>query len=90
MKNRFKIHSYISPSSSFIGLVIFIFIILSLIMFSFFGIIAFIIASVIAVVASVIRLIMPSRKKFKNYNPATKTLTLEENDYEIIEDDSQK
>lgn len=69
------------------GLVIFIFIILFLVMFSFFGIIAFIIASVIALVASVIRFIKPSRKKFKDYNPGTKTLTLEEKDYEIIEDD---
>ena len=88
MNNKPKIHFYRSSSSPLLVFILLFFVILGLILFSFFGIIALIAAGVFALVASVLRFIMPSKsKKFKNYNSTTNTLTLEEKDYEIIEDD---
>ena len=72
----------------FLIFVFIFFIIIGLILFSSFGIIALIAAGVLALVTSVIRFLFPSRfKRFDNYNPRTKTLTLQEKDYEIIDDD---
>ena len=88
MNNKPKIHYYKSTVSPFFVFVILFFVIMGLILFSFFGIIAFIAAGIFAIIASVLRFIMPSkRKKFADYNSRTNTLTLEEKDYEIIEDD---
>ena len=89
MSNKFKIHFHKSTASSFMIFMLLLFVVLGLILFSFFGIIAFIAAGIFALLASALRLIMPSRsKKFNNYDSKTKTLTLEEKDYEIIEDDN--
>lgn len=88
MNNKPKIHYYKSTASPFLVFVILFFVIMGLILFSFFGIIAFIAAGIFAIIASVLRFIMPSkRKKFTDFNSRTNTLTLEEKDYEIIEDD---
>ena len=88
MNKKPKIHFYKSSASPFLVFIILFFVIMGLILFSFFGIIAFIAAGIFALVASVLRFIMPSKKKkFNNYNSRTDTLTLEEKDYEIIEDD---
>ena len=88
MSNKPKIHYYKSSASPFFIFIFLFFLILGLILFSFFGIIAFIAAGIFALVASVLRFIMPSRKKkFEDFNERTNTLTLEEKDYEIMEDD---
>ena len=88
MNNKPKIHYYKSGGSPFFIFVILLLIIMGLILFSFFGIIAFIVAGILALITSVVRFIFPSkRKRFNDYNSRTNTLTLEEKDYEILDDD---
>ncbi|MGI9553982.1 MAG: hypothetical protein ACR2NC_03570 [Thermodesulfobacteriota bacterium] len=88
MNEKPKISFYKSTTSPFLVFIILFLVVTGLILFSFFGIIAFIVAGIFALIASAIRFIMPSKsKKFNNYNSRTNTLTLEEKDYEILDDD---
>ena len=88
MNNKPKIYNYRGSFPPFLIFIFFVFLILGLILFSFFGIIAFIAAGVLALVTSVVRFIFPSKfRKFDNYNPRTKTLTLEEEDYEVLDEE---
>ncbi len=87
MKNKFKIRGHKSTNSAFTAFMFSIFTVLALILFSFFGIITLITCSVFALIASALRFVTPSGKKNANYDIRTKTLTLEKNDYEVIEND---
>ena len=88
MNNKPKVHFYKSTGSPFFIFVILFLVIMGLILFSFFGLIAFITAGILALITSVVRFFIPSkRRKFNDYNSRTNTLTLEEKDYEIIDDD---
>ena len=88
MNNKPDVRIYQAKASPFFVIAVLFFIIMGISLFFFFGIIALIISGLLALGASIIRLFMPKKKKkFKEYDPSTGTITLEKKDYEIIDHD---
>ena len=58
----------------------------SIIFFAFFGFLAFVFFSVLAIVSAFIRKLNPFKsKKVNNYDPSTDTYTLDDTDYEVLD-----
>lgn len=88
LKKRFFLYQRRLPSL-FIFLILFL-LLLFFIFFAFFGVVAALLIGVFTIGASILRYIFPNKNKIINnrrYDPNTQTITLDENDYEIVDKD---
>ncbi len=85
-----EIKIYQAKSSPLLTIFVILIVIAGISLFFFFGFIALIVAGILAIGTSLYRFFIPKKPdKFKDYDPRTGTITLEETDYEITDNDKQ-